>query len=140
MKALNKEKAIKLLIINIVVVYLVASMACFFIDGFVLHPIPKQAGSEFDLRKSGTVYADAAILDASFAISAYGTVYLVDWQEEVHLLYFRHHFPTGRFALASDVIIGTDALLQTEVGTILGAGNCPDRKRKNNQSFHRSAL
>ena len=135
MKALSKEKAIKVMLINIVVVYLIASMSCFFFDGFVIHPIPKQAGSDFDIRKSNTVYADATILDVSFVMSAYGTIYLVEWQEDVHLLYFSHHFPTGRFALTSNVIIETDALQQTEIGTVFEHVTVQTENRKIDNVF-----
>ena len=119
MKTISKEKGMKILSFNIIITFLVSSLLAFCIDGFVMHPIPRQMDTEvFDLAMTGIVYADAIVLDESHAVSQFGDVFLVDWQGETHLVYFKHHFLTGRHALVSDVVITDTSLHQIKVGTI----------------------
>ena len=120
MKMINKEKAIRILSLNIFLTFLVSSLLAFCIDGFLRHPIPRQQDAEvFTLAKTDTQYADATVLDESHAISQFGDVFLVQWQQETHLLYYKHHFQTGRYRLVSDVIVDTVSSQTVKIGTIL---------------------
>ena len=120
MKTISKEKAIRILSLNILIIFLVSSLLAFYIDGFLRHPIPRQQDGElFDLSKIDTQYADAIVLDESHAISQFGDVFLVQWQQETHLLYYKHHFQTGRHRLVSDVIVDTDSSQTVKIGTSL---------------------
>lgn len=118
MKTINREKAARIIFINAVITFILSSLLAFCIDGYVRHPIPKQQTAEFfDISKTDTVYAEATVLDEEHAIHQFGDIFLVEWNGEIHLLYFKHHFQTGRHALISDVVLSESAIGPVNVGS-----------------------
>lgn len=102
--ASNKEKIRKIITINVFISWIIFSVVAFAFDGYVLHPIPNKGNENLDLSDTNTIYCEAKILDKSHLLQV-GEIFLVDHENEIHLLYFRGHFPTGRYAFVSDVII-----------------------------------
>lgn len=102
--ASNKEKIRKIMSINIFMSWIIFSVVAFAFDGYILHPIPNNGNENLDLSDTNTIYCEAKILDKSHLLQV-GEIFLVDHENEIHLLYFRGHFPTGRYAFVSDIII-----------------------------------
>lgn len=100
----NKENLQKIMTINVFISWIIFSAIAFAFDGYVLHPIPNKGNKSLDLSKTNTIYCDAVILDKSHLLQV-GEIFLVDQGNETHLLYFRGHAPTGRYAFVSDIII-----------------------------------
>lgn len=97
---------------NLIIVFVLALILIFLWDAFLFHPIPAPEGTfdldsfsvpAFDLAQSGTVYAGAAVLER------YGhqnsTIYLVEWEGQLHLLDVRTHFVSKRSRLCEDAIV-----------------------------------
>lgn len=101
---INEEKRLKQMIINVFISFVLFTAIAFCIDGFILHPISNQ-GKYLNLSNSNTLYATATILDENHSLSQACDIFLVKKDEEIHLLYFKKHFPTGRYVLAEDVTI-----------------------------------
>ena len=89
-----------------------ALILIFLWDAFLFHPIPAPEGTfdlesvsspEFDLAHSGTVYADAVVLECHRHQDS--TIYLVEWEEQLHLLDVRTHFVSQRSRLCKDIIV-----------------------------------
>lgn len=100
----NKNKFQKIMTINVLISWIIFSVVAFAFDGYVLHPILSKGNKRLDLSETDTIYCDAVILDESH-LDQVGEIFLIDQGNETHLLYFRCHFPTGRYAFVSDVII-----------------------------------
>lgn len=100
-----QERIATIVFLNAIIVFIVCSVAAFCIDAYVRHPIPKQEGEkDFALAKADTPYSNAIIL-SSYRGYQFCDIFLVEQDGENHLLYFSHHFQTGRRALAADVAI-----------------------------------
>lgn len=120
MKTISREKASKIVFVNIVITFIISSLLAFCIDGFVRHPIPSQQNTEYlNLELTDTTYADAIVLDEEHVLHQFGDIFLVDLNGEVHLLYFKHHFQTDRYALTSDVIVDDVSSQIIKVGTAI---------------------
>ena len=94
---------------NLIIVFVLALVLIFLWDAFLFHPIPAPEGTfdlesvsspEFDLAHSGTVYADAVVLECHRHQDS--TIYLVEWEGQLHLLDFRTHFVSKRSRLCED--------------------------------------
>ena len=97
---------------NLIIVFVLALILIFLWDAFLFHPIPAPEGTfdlesfsspEFDLAQSGTVYADAVVLECHRHQDS--TIYLVEWEEQLHLLDVRTHFVSQRSRLCKDIIV-----------------------------------
>ena len=97
---------------NLIIVFVLALILIFLWDAFLFHSIPAPEGTfdldsfsspEFDLAHSGTVYADAAVLECHRHQDS--TIYLVEWEGQLHLLDFRTHFVSKRSRLCEDAIV-----------------------------------
>ena len=97
---------------NLIIVFVLALVLIFLWDAFLFHPIPAPEGTfdldsfsspEFDLAHSGTVYADAVVLECHRHQDS--TIYLVEWEEQLHLLDVRTHFVSQRSRLCKDIIV-----------------------------------
>ena len=97
---------------NLIIVFALALILIFLWDAFLFHPIPAPEGTfdlesvsspEFDLAHSGTVYADAVVLECHRHQDS--TIYLVEWEEQLHLLDVRTHFVSQRSRLCKDIIV-----------------------------------
>lgn len=100
-----QERIATIVFINAIIAFIVCSVAAFCIDAYVKHPIPKQEGTkEFVLAEAETPYSDAAVL-SSYSGYQFCDIFLVEQDGTFHLLYFSHHFQTGRRALVADVTI-----------------------------------
>lgn len=97
---------------NLIIVFALALVLIFLWDAFLFHPIPAPEGTfdlesvsspEFDLAHSGTVYADAVVLECHRHQDS--TIYLVEWEEQLHLLDVRTHFVSQRSRLCKDIIV-----------------------------------
>ena len=97
---------------NLIIVFALALVLIFLWDAFLFHPIPAPEGTfdldsfsspEFDLAQSGTVYADAVVLECHRHQDS--TIYLVEWEEQLHLLDVRTHFVSQRSRLCKDIIV-----------------------------------
>ena len=52
----NHEKRMRIMLFNLILVFVVTTLIAFCIDGFLLHPIPSQGyGETFSLRETDTV-------------------------------------------------------------------------------------
>ncbi len=100
----NKNKFQKIATINVFIFWIVFSVVAFAFDGYVLYPISNKGNKNLDLRGTDTIYCDAVILDKSH-LDQVSEIFVIDQGNETYLLYFRCHFPTGRYAFISDVII-----------------------------------
>lgn len=97
---------------NLIIVFVLALVLIFLWDAFLFHSIPAPEGTfdlesvsspEFDLAHSGTVYADAVVLECHRHQDS--TIYLVEWEEQLHLLDVRTHFVSQRSRLCKDIIV-----------------------------------
>ena len=97
---------------NLIIVFVLALILIFLWDAFLFHPIPAPEGTfdlesvsspEFDLAHSGTVYADAVVLECHRHQDS--TIYLVEWEEQLHLLDVRTHFVSQRSRLCKDILV-----------------------------------
>lgn len=97
---------------NLIIVFVLALVLIFLWDAFLFHPIPAPEGAfdldsfsspEFDLAQSDTVYADAVVLECHRHQDS--TIYLVEWEGQLHLLDFRTHFVSKRSRLCEDAIV-----------------------------------
>ena len=97
---------------NLIIVFVLALILIFLWDAFLFHSIPAPEGTfdldsfsspEFDLAHSGTVYADAVVLECHRHQDS--TIYLVEWEEQLHLLDVRTHFVSKRSRLCEDAIV-----------------------------------
>ena len=102
-----KEKRVRIILINALVVWVLFSVAAYFVDGFVLHNISAQNGEITDLSKTNTGYSNSMVVDTE-NYPQNGQVFLVEKDEQLHVLYFKNHFTTGRYILKSDTIVQTD--------------------------------
>ena len=117
-KNTNQEKRMKVLLLNMLIVFIVTTLITFCIDGFLLHPIPNQGfGVTFDLAKTDTAYADAKILGADHSGSYYNEIFFVEQDGELHLVYFDRHRMTGRYDLRDDVVVEPDYTGQVNLGS-----------------------
>lgn len=120
MKKTNQEKRMKIMLLNMLIVFILASLAAFIVDGWLLHPIPSQGyGNSFSLSKTDTPYANAEILHASHTDSAVNDVFMVQLDGKIHMLYFARHRMTDRHALKDDVIVEPGFTGGVTVGTNL---------------------
>ena len=103
----TKEKRVKILIINALVAFIVFSAVVFCVDGLVLHNIPTENGEITDLSQTNTGYSNMMVLDTE-NYPQNGQVFMVEKDGQVHVLYFKIHSPTGRYAFKSDTIVQTD--------------------------------
>ena len=97
---------------NLIIVFVLALILIFLWDAFLFHPIPAPEGAfdldsfsvpVFDLAQSGTVYADAVVLECHRHQDS--TIYLVERGEQLHLLDVRTHFVSQRSRLCKDIIV-----------------------------------
>ena len=97
---------------NLIIVFVLALILIFLWDAFLFHSIPAPEGTfdldsfsvpAFDLAQSGTVYAGAAVLERYEQQNS--TIYLVEWEEQLHLLDVRTHFVSQRSRLCKDIIV-----------------------------------
>lgn len=120
MKMISHEKATRIVFVNIVITFIISSLFAFCIDGFVRHPIPRQPNTKYlNIELIDSKYADATVLDECHSLHQFGDIFLVELNDEVHLLYFKHHFQTDRYALASDVIVDDVSSQIIKVGTTI---------------------
>ena len=120
MKAITQERARKIIFVNVVITFIISSLLAFCIDGFVRHPITQQQNTEhLNIKLTDTIYADATVLDEEHGLHQFCDIFLVDLNGEVHLLYFKHHFQTDRYALTSDVIVDDVSSQIIKVGTAI---------------------
>lgn len=98
---------------NLIIVFVLALVLIFLWDAFLFHPIPAPEGAfdldsfsspEFDLAQSDTVYADAVVLER-YGFPPSATLYLVEWEGQLHLLDVRTHFVSQRSRLCEDAIV-----------------------------------
>ncbi len=114
----NHEKRMRIMLINLILVFVVTTLIAFCIDGFLLHPIPSQGyGETFSLRETDTVYADATILEAHHVGWAKYDIFMVEHNDVIHMLYFARHPMTDRHALKDDVIVEPGFTGGVTVGT-----------------------
>ncbi len=97
---------------NLIIVFVLALILIFLWDAFLFHSIPAPEGTfdldsfsspEFDLAQSGTVYADAVVLERYEHQNS--VLYLVEWEGQLHLLDVRTHFVSKRSRLCEDAIV-----------------------------------
>ena len=98
---------------NMALVFVLSFVLIFLWDAFLFHSISAPEGTfdvntasaaEFDLAQSGTVYADAAVLERyGFLPSA--ALYLVEWEGQLHLLDIRTHFISQRSRVSEDILV-----------------------------------
>ena len=97
---------------NLIIVFVLALILIFLWDAFLFHSIPAPEGTfdldsfsvpAFDLAQSGTVYADAVVLERYEHQNS--TIYLVEWEGQLHLLDVRTHFVSQRSRLCKDIIV-----------------------------------
>lgn len=97
---------------NLLLVFVLAIILIFLWDTFLFHPIPAPEGTfdldsfsspQFDLAQSGTAYAGATVLERYHHQDS--TLYLVEWEGQLHLLDFRMHYPSFRSRLSKDIIV-----------------------------------
>ena len=120
MKTISREKATRIVFVNIVITFIISSLLAFCIDGFVRHPIPQQQNTKYlNIELIDSEYADATVLDEYHGLHQFGDIFLVELNDEVHLLYFKHHFQTDRYALTSDVIVDDVSSQIIKVGTAI---------------------
>ena len=97
---------------NLIIVFVLALVLIFLWDAFLFHPIPAPEGTfdldsfsvpAFDLTQSGTVYAGATVLERYEHQGS--SIYLVEWEGQLHLLDFRTHFVSQRSRLCKDILV-----------------------------------
>lgn len=97
---------------NLIIVFVLALILIFLWDAFLFHPIPAPEGTfdldsfsvpAFDLAQSGTAYAGATVLERYEHQNS--TIYLVEREEQLHLLDVRTHFVSKRSRLCEDAIV-----------------------------------
>lgn len=97
---------------NLIIVFVLALVLIFLWDAFLFHSIPAPEGTfdldsfsvpAFDLAQSGTVYADAVVLECHRHQDS--TIYLVEREEQLHLLDVRTHFVSQRSRLCKDILV-----------------------------------
>lgn len=97
---------------NLIIVFVLALILIFLWDAFLFHSIPAPEGTfdldsfsvpAFDLAQSGTVYADAVVLECHRHQDS--TIYLVEREEQLHLLDVRTHFVSQRSRLCKDILV-----------------------------------
>lgn len=97
---------------NLIIVFVLALILIFLWDAFLFHSIPAPEGTfdldsfsvpAFDLAQSGTVYADAVVLECHRHQAS--TIYLVEREEQLHLLDVRTHFVSQRSRLCKDILV-----------------------------------
>ncbi|HIT35287.1 MAG TPA: hypothetical protein IAC30_01245 [Candidatus Faecousia intestinavium] len=97
---------------NLIIVFVLALVLIFLWDAFLFHSIPAPEGTfdldsfsvpAFDLAQSGTVYAGAAVLERYEQQNS--TIYLVEWEGQLHLLDVRTHFVSQRSRLCKDILV-----------------------------------
>lgn len=97
---------------NLIIVFVLALILIFLWDAFLFHSIPAPEGTfdldsfsvpAFDLAQSGTVYADAVVLERYEHQNS--TIYLVEWEGQLHLLDVRTHFVSQRSRLCKDILV-----------------------------------
>lgn len=97
---------------NLIIVFVLALVLIFLWDAFLFHSIPAPEGTfdldsfsvpAFDLAQSGTVYAGAAVLERYEHQNS--TIYLLEWEGQLHLLDVRTHFVSQRSRLCKDIIV-----------------------------------
>lgn len=105
-KKTNQEKRMKILLLNMLVVFILATLAVFAVDGWMLHPIAvAEDDTSFDGILAQTEYANASVVDLpQFAVIPRDLI-LVEQDGTLHLLCFSRHRMSGRFALTDDVVV-----------------------------------
>lgn len=97
---------------NLIIVFVLALILIFLWDAFLFHSIPAPEGTfdldsfsvpAFDLAQSGTVYADAVVQECHRHQDS--TIYLVEREEQLHLLDVRTHFVSQRSRLCKDILV-----------------------------------
>lgn len=127
--------------INFIAALVLFLIVTFIIDGFVLYPIPAPEGyftasgvtPSFNLYDSEEAYADSVLIDVSQTHPRDFKIYLMEYQDETHLLLYTFHSYTGRGRLAGDLVIDPDAAQTYTVEDLVGSYSIPVADRKISQ-------
>lgn len=119
-KKTNPEKRMTILLLNLLFVFILSSLAVFYVDGWILHPIAIPGeDSGFDGILAQTDYANATVVDIPAFSVLDRDLIQVEQEGERHLLHFRKHRMSGHFALVSDVKVEPNYTGVVYVGTKL---------------------
>lgn len=111
-------------VINVLLTFGIMFVLALLVDGFLLHSISAPKGtfelgnsslSEFDLTDSDASYSDALVVDQVSGGEG-AKIYLVNQNDELHLLYFHKHWATQRLALWNDITVEDSGAESYELG------------------------